>query len=416
MISGKPVTVWKGYLNLLAQSLVYPNRDDIYFLPGSSKICSTEKRQMKSKMKICVPISIVHMTLLIALVTAMPLVRAQAPSRFMGTITAISSNTLTVKVDANGERQVEVPSTTTIKRIAPGQKDLSTAEAIHFSDLANGDRVLIKIDSATAKATQIIAIKQTDLARKQQMEREDWQLRGVGGHVKSVDAASGVIVLTSGAGLAAKAITIQTTKATVLMRYAPASVSFDSAKPAPIDAIHVGDQLRARGAKNPAGNEVTAEEVVSGTFRNISGPITSLDTTASTLAVKDLATKKQITIHITADAQMRRLPDMMAQMLAARLKGTAGGAPQRAAAPAGFPHNGPGNSGDPQQVLSRAPSIQFADLKKSEVVMLVSTAGETEVTAITLLAGVEPLLQSADSENLLSNWSMGNTGAAEAAQ
>jgi hypothetical protein len=48
---------------------------------------------------------------------------------------------------------------------------------------------------------------------------------------------------------------------------------------------------------------------------------------------------------------------------------------------------------------------------------LVSTAGETEVTAITLLAGVEPLLQSADSENLLSNWSMGNsTGAAEAAQ
>jgi hypothetical protein len=68
-------------------------------------------------------------------------------------------------------------------------------------------------------------------------------------------------------------------------------------------------------------------------------------------------------------------------------------------------------------VLSRAPSIQFADLKKGEVVMLVSTAGETEVTAITLLAGVEPLLQSADSENLLSNWSMGNsTGAAEAAQ
>ena len=37
--------------------------------------------------------------------------------------------------------------------------------------------------------------------------------------------------------------------------------------------------------------------------------------------VKDLATKKQVTIHITPEAQMRRLPERMAQMLAVRLKG-----------------------------------------------------------------------------------------------
>jgi hypothetical protein len=55
--------------------------------------------------------------------------------------------------------------------------------------------------------------------------------------------------LTSGSGATAKTITVHTTKATMLKRYAPASVSFDAAQPAPIDAIHAGDQLRARGTK-----------------------------------------------------------------------------------------------------------------------------------------------------------------------
>jgi hypothetical protein len=67
-----------------------------------------------------------------------------------------------------------------------------------------------------------------------------------------------------------------------------------------------------------------------------------------------------------------------------------------------------------QQVLNRALAISFGDLKKGEAVMLVSTAGATDLTAITLLTGVEPLLQAPEaSQNLLSNWSMGSGGAAE---
>jgi transcription antitermination factor NusG len=341
----------------------------------------------------------------------------------VGTITAISGNALTVKSDAGEVRQVEVPAEAAIKRIAPGQKDLSTAETLQFSDLATGDRVLVKLDpdvtGPVVKAIQIVAIKQTDVAQKQQKDREDWQQRGTGGPVKSVDSASGVVVLSSGAGAAAKTITVHTTKATLLKRYAPASVRFDTAQPAPIEAIHAGDQLRARGAKNADGTEIAAEEVISGSFRNISGTITSADPSASTLVVKDLATKKQVTIHITPDAQMRRLPDMMARMLATRLKATAGGpvgakAPQ-SPAPSDAAHFGGGPGGDPQQMLNRAPAIQLADLKKGDAVMVVSTDGTSEVTAISLLAGVEPLLEAPAAQNLLSNWSMAS-GAAEAAQ
>lgn len=371
-------------------------------------------------MKIRIPFLIAQAAMGISLLSSMAV--AQAPERFVGTITAIIGSTLTVKTDADGAHQVNVPATTVLKRIAPGQKDLRAAETIPFSDLAIGNRALVKLDpgapAGAEEALQIIAVKQADLAIKQQKDREDWQQRGVGGLVKSVDASTGVILLTSGAGAATRTITVNTTKATMLKRYAPDSVRFDAAVPAPISAINAGNQLRARGAKNADGSEISAEEVVSGSFRNISGTIQSLDPASSTLVLKDLATKKPVTVHITAEAQMRRLPEMMAKMLAARLKGDASGS--EASAPRGGNgswNRGSGRSGgDPQQMLNRAPAIQLSDLKKGEAVMLVSTAGTAEVTAITLLAGVEPLLEApAASQNLLSDWSM-NTGAPDVAQ
>lgn len=391
---------------------------------------------------------ILPLAMLAAMLIPAALLQAQAAGRFLGTITAIDGTTLTVKTDAGETHQVEVPASTQIKRIEPGQKDLSSATAIQFGDLANGDRVLVRLDpnstGATPQAAMIVAIKQADVAAKQQQEREEWQRNGVGGLVKSVDPASGVIVLTAGAGPTTKTVTVHTTKATALKRYAPGSVRFDDAQPAPLDAIHTGDQLRARGQKNADGTDLTADAVVSGSFRNISGTVTSVDAGNSSLVVKDLATKKQVTIHVTHDSQMRRLPDRMAEMLAARLKGGAaggqgrgnGGTPaggaQQAGATAGSANGasaqqagngggrgqwagqngGPGGAGgDPQQMLNRAPAIQLSDLQKGEAVMLVSTEGSSEMTAITLLAGVEPLLQAPASQNLLSNWSMGGGGA-----
>jgi hypothetical protein len=371
------------------------------------------------------------------LVTAVKL-QAQAPTRYLGSITAINGDTLTVKTDAGESHQVQVPAAASIRRVAPGQKDLSSAETIQYSDLADGDRVLVTLDpnaaGTTPQALRIVAIKQADVAAKQQKDREDWQRRGVGGLVKSVDAGSGVIVLTSGAGTTAKTITIRTAKTTVLRRYAPTSVKFDDAQPAPIDAIHAGDQLRARGQKNADGTDLAADEVVSGSFRNISGTVVSVDAPNSTLVVKDLVTKKNVTVHVTADVQMRRLPDRMAQALAMRLKGGSasgqngagsGGAPSSGSGgpPSGAPGSGGSGSGgqgwggqgagsgDPQQMLNRAPAIQLSDLQKGEAVMLVSSEGASDVNAITLLAGVEPLLEAPAASNLLSNWSMGGGGA-----
>ena len=396
---------------------------------------------MSSRILKCHPTGIASLALVAVLSLVAPQLGAQPAGRFVGTITAVSGDTLTVKTDAGDVRQVGVPAAAVLKRIEPGQKDLSAAVTIQLSDLETGDRVLVKLDPAATDAmpqvAQIITIKRADVALKEQKEREDWQLRGVGGLVKSVDAASGTIMLTSGAGPAAKTVTVRVGKTTVLKRYAPASVRFDLAQVAPIDAIHAGDQLRARGAKNAAGTELDAEEVVSGSFRNIAGMITSLDAAASTIVVKDLATKKPVTVRITPDAQMHELPEAMARIIAARLKGTtpgaaagatAAGAAARPGAQGGHWNGQSGSSrawagqnhaqgGDEmRQILNRAPAIQFAELKKGEAVMLVSTEGTSEVTAITLLSGVEPLLEAPGaSQNLLSSWSMGSGGAEESA-
>jgi hypothetical protein len=379
---------------------------------------------------------------LLAIVTAAvlsPVAHAQAAAqRFVGTITAISADTVTVKTDSGELHEVSVPSSAVIKQLAPGQKDLSTAPSVKLSDLGTGDRVLVKLDpsstGSTPQALQIVAMKQTDIAQQQQKQREDWQRNGAGGLVKSVDAASGVVVLKSGAGPTAKTIAVHITPTTKLLRYAPNSVNFADARPGPLDAIHAGDQFHVRGQKNADGTEITASDVVSGGFRNISGVIVSVDTGASTLTVKDLVTKKNVTVHVTPDVEMRRLPDMMARMIAAALKGgnawSGGAAGARPQGGTGQAWNGPGGqagqggqngqarrSGGMEQALSRAPAVQLGDLKKGEAVMLVSSEGTAEVTAIKLLVGVEPLLESPEaSRDLLANWSVGGGGGEEAAQ
>ena len=82
-----------------------------------------------------------------------------------------------------------------------------------------------------------------------------------------------------------------------------------------------GDQLRARGVRSADGTELAADEVVSGAFRNIAGTVVSIDAGNNTVTVMDLATKKPVTLRITADSQLRKLPPTVAQRIAVRLRG-----------------------------------------------------------------------------------------------
>lgn len=73
-----------------------------------------------------------------------------------------------------------------------------------------------------------------------------------------------------------------------------------------------------------------------------------------------------------------------------------------------------GGQPDFQQVINRLPATTLADLKKEEAVMIVSTPGTSgsEVTAITLLSGVEPILTSnaSGAAALLNGWNLSAPG------
>jgi hypothetical protein len=99
---------------------------------------------------------------------------------------------------------------------------------------------------------------------------------------------------------------------------------------------------------------------------------------------------------------------------------SSGHAHQGAGAPSGSTAGTQDKGGPPdvQRMLSRLPNSSLADLQKGEAVMIVSSFGQAsdnnsgEVTAITLLAGVEPLLTAAPgrSASLLSPWSLSASG------
>jgi hypothetical protein len=358
-----------------------------------------------------------------------------AVKQVVGTIKSINGKAITLTSDAGASVLAIVSDSTRIVRVEPGQTDLKTAVPLNFEELQTGDRVLVRgglsADGATLVASGVIAMKHADVQAKQQQILEDWQRRGIGGLVSSVDPAAGVINVSVVTATGTRSIAIHTGKDTVLRRYAPDSVKFDDAQVGTLVQVRAGDQLRARGTRSADGSELTADEIVSGSFRNISGTVNSVDASSGTLTVTDLVTKKPVVVKVTAQSQIRKLSPAVAQGLAQRLKGTAGQAPagntpaSSGAAPIGQrPAGGPGGgaggqrggaAADFQQVVSRMPPATLADFQKSDAVMIVSTssADTAGVTAITLVGGVEPILAASPNgsqDMVLSPWNVGGGG------
>ena len=382
-----------------------------------------------------------------------PSAQPPAAARPVGTIKSISGNTIILTTDAGGDVTVQVQDATKLVRIAPGQKDLKDAAPIQLADVHPGDRVLVRgklaDEGKSVVAAWVISIKKEDIAEKQAREREEWQKHGFGGLVNSVDAANNIITVSLPSLGEKKSVAVRLSKDTILRRYASDSVKFDDAKPAPLDQIKPGDQLRARGTRGADGAEFTAQEVVSGTFRNIAGIISALDASAGTITVQDLVSKKPILVRITAESQLRKLPLPVAQRIAVRLKGTSSDAPstvptpgaagsaanpEQSAKPSGLPPSGSrsdgsggmgrigggGGSPDLQQTISRIPPATLAALQKGDAVMVVATEGGPNgvPTVITLLGGVEPILGASPQSSpstILSPWSLSSGGGGEAA-
>ena len=267
-------------------------------------------------------------------------------------------------------------------------------------------------------ALEIVVISQSDIASKQAAERADWDRRGVTGIVADVAADSFTINVRTLAGV--KPLVIKPAPNAVVRRYTSDSVKFADAKPSQLADLRKGDQVRARGDKTPDGSQMTADEIVSGQFKMIAGLVTAVDLQENVIRINNVETKKPMTVKISADTTLKKLQPQLAQVIANRLHGVApcgrrsGWRSRRRSrrggrGPGGF-GGGRGGNGDLQSMIDRTPAIKIADLMTGDAIIISSVNGANpeQVTAITLLAGVEAILTKPGTREMsLGDWNVG---------
>jgi Cu/Ag efflux protein CusF len=371
---------------------------------------------------------------------AMGIAMAQQPARtnVVGAVQAIDPANGQITLHTDDGKTVKIVPHTGAKflRLPPGEKSMANATPITANEIGPGDRVLargeLSDDKTSMAASTLVVMTKADIAKKQQADQAEWRKRGVGGLVTAVDAKSGEVTINTRTAEGLKPLTIVADAKTVVSRYAPDSVKFADAKPGTLAAIKPGDQVRALGAKSEDGTRYEAEELVSGSFRNVAATVSTIDLAANSMKVMDLTTKKPLLVHVNADSTLRKLPEMVAKMIAMRAAGGAGAQGTTGAAPGGqgatstqtsAPAGGPGGPGGPggmrggrggdmQQMLEHMPAIKLEDLKPGDAIIVSSTEGADpgQVTAITLVAGVEAILSAAPGGSqrarMLGSWNL----------
>ncbi len=341
---------------------------------------------------------------------------AQTPAaprnRVIGAVTAVDagSNLLSIKTDAGDIYAVSASAETKLVRLAPGERDLTKAQAIQFAEIAVGDRVLaqgpVKEALKTLEALRIIDMSVADIAKKNQDEQADWKKRGTAGIVTMKDEAASQVTLRlpsmAGDG---ELVKVAVTPKTVLKKYAPDSVKYADAKVSTLAELQKGDQIRVLGTKDEASGTIQAEQVVSGSFVNVAATVTSVDAATGMIEAKNIETGKPVSIKITAETNLRRMPQMGGGMAGggapggARPAGTpaaqGGGAGQGAAWSGGQGGaGGPRRGGDFSRFMDFMPKVGVDSLKAGETIVVASSksANPGQVTAITVLAGADFLV------------------------
>lgn len=338
---------------------------------------------------------------------------------------------LKIKTDTGAIYTVTTGDKTNFLRVG-ADLDLKKATKIESSEIHAGDRVLargaVAEDAKAITATSVVVMTKADVAQKQQKDREEWTKRGVAGTITAINPDTHEITMRVDS-IPPKSVVVETNDKVEYHRYAPDSVKFSDAKPSSFAELAVGDRVRALADKNPDGTRYKAEEIVSGSFRTLAAQVVSVDPATNTIKVTDLSSKdkQSLMVHVNADTTVRRMPEMMARFLAARLNGQSAnpeggaGGPQNQAAGAGANRyrqegaGGPGGPGRPvrpdgagggpgggrggdlHQMLERLPQSNIAELKAGDAIIISSTNGadRSNLVAITIVAGVEPFLASA---------------------
>ncbi len=360
---------------------------------------------------------------------------AQTSSHVPGTVVSADAKAgqVVIKTDKGESLTFTATERTQILHAPAGVTDPKQWSKITVADINSGDEIVAYYrGSADAKpllATTLVLRTKADLNQIAQKELEDWKKRGSTGIVSAVDLAAKTITLKVGQ----RTLTAQADEKTQFKRYSLDSPKPADAKPSSLAEVKVGDQVNVLGNKSADGGSVAAEIVYAGSFRQIAATIVSINPATNELEVRDLADKSKkaqpLFIKITGDTTMKKLPEQMAAMLARRYQGGRGAGSEgegRGAGPGGGMGRGGfgggaegramggGRGGDIGAMLDRLPTIPITELKPKDAIMVSTTMGSdpSKVTAIMLLAGVEPVLTAAPTatRDIMSGWNLGGGG------
>jgi hypothetical protein len=350
----------------------------------------------------------------------------------LGTVEKIEGQTFTVKPDKSDATTIKFDDRTKFLRIPPGETDVKKAVAAASGDVGSGDRILARVrttDPTGIPALTVYIMKQAEIAQRQRKTAEEWQTQSVTGAVKAIDSDGKKIVISvrTAAG-SPRDVTLDVAGSVDYQRTNPDTLKYE---PSTLAAIQAGDQVRVLGEKNADQTQIKVEDIASGSIKTIPVQIKSIDVATGLIAATDLASKKPITISVKPETTMKRLDDMTALMLARRLnptfQGAGGRGAQTSAPPAGdaqvagggrAPGGGRGRGGrgaanDPSRLLESQPSIELPDLKPGEPIVVTGSAAKdmSRLTAMTLVAGVDPILRAAPQNGpdpLGGNWNFGD--------
>jgi hypothetical protein len=341
---------------------------------------------------------------LLALIAVPVFAQTPAPSPYVsviGTVQSVADHVLTVKTDKTGDTTVKFDDKTSFRKIMPGETDMKKATPATATDVAAGDRIIARVRTENPTglpATTLYIAKASALADRQQKTLADWQTQGVAGTVKSIDPAAKQLVMTS----RGKDVTLDVGGNVSYERYRPDAGKYEEDTFATILA---GDQLRVLGVKNADQTQIKVEAIMSGTFKTIPVQIKSIDAATGQIMATDLASKKPILIVLRPETTIKKLDEQTATMMARRMNPTAAtgrGGPGGGRAGAGAPEGrgGRGGGGGPMdisKILEQQPVIHLADLKAGEPIVVTGSpaADMSKLTALSLVAGVDPILRAA---------------------
>jgi len=333
------------------------------------------------------------------------------PVLITGEVVSVSSDSIVLNTK-DGATTVSLTDKTEYKRVSAENPSLKTATAAALTDIGVGDKLAVTgiwpADRKTLPARAVYLMTKADIAERNTKEAQEWKTRGITGRVSSIDPVAKKISIEVRGFTGSTTVEVTAKDNAKFLRYAPNSVKYDEAKTGTIADINPGDMLRALGDKGTDGTTFAAEEIVTGAFQTVAGTVKSIDTAKNEVLITDLRTKKDMTIAVGPTSLLKKFPEEMAQRMAqfqgggqamARPAGQGnapeGARPQGAGQGRGFGQRG----GGIDDMLDRFPTITVADLKPGDMIAVSSTKNDSDhITAIKLLAGVEPFLRAAQAQ------------------